>query len=135
MRLLVIGFLLFAAATVGAQTKAAKGKIEDIKGMHRVFVSGPDRDTVVKILNGKAGLEVVNDANNAEFYLTFKVLRRDENIYATLIIGELTAHIRDGESVKEVWSREGSGGATGGAAVSGLAKKFLKDLEKLSKVE
>ena len=135
MKFAALAFMLLAVGYVSGQGKPEKGKFEELKGMHRVYVGGPDRDVVAGLINGKDGLEVVGDPSNAEFYLTFKVLRRDESIYATMIIGEMTAHILNGDKVRQVWSREGSGGSTGGAAASGLAKKFLKEFQKLSGVE
>jgi hypothetical protein len=135
MKFLVLVFILLAAGFVNAQGKAERGKIDEIKGMSKVYVSAAaaDREAIIKQIDGKAGLKVVADANEAEFFLTFKVLRRDENLYTTLVIGELDVHLREGEKVRSVWSKEGSGGAYGNATATGLAKKFLKDYEKLSK--
>jgi hypothetical protein len=57
-----------------------RASIDTIKNLHRVYVICEDDDirtTIVSMLSGYSGLEVVSSPKDAEFYLEMRDLTRD----------------------------------------------------------
>jgi hypothetical protein len=74
--------VLFVATTARAQAVVEPeiGSIDTIKNLHKVYViceDGDVRETIIKMLSGYSGVEVVDSPKQAEFYLEMKTLTRD----------------------------------------------------------
>lgn len=73
--------LLALALPVFVQsTDAEYGSINEIKGLKKVFVRADDDDsrlTIIKLLQGYDGLEVVHSSKDAEIVLDYTILTRD----------------------------------------------------------
>lgn len=79
---LLLTALILGAFSASAQevTEPETTSISDITKLHRVFVICEDDDirkTIMRMLDGHAGFEVVTSPKEAEFYLEFKDLTRD----------------------------------------------------------
>ncbi len=64
----------------GFSSEPEYGTIQDIKALRKIFVRAADddsRSTIVKMLSGYEGVEVVNSAKTADIVLDFTTLTRD----------------------------------------------------------
>lgn len=130
-------FILMLFVAVSALNAVAQnndyGKIEEIRGMTKVYVSANagDREAIIKQVEGKHGLIVVGEMEDAEFYLNFQEHSQNKVGQMNLATGQLDAYLRKGERLRTVWFKEATDGAFKNAVATSLAKKFIKDFGKL----
>lgn len=135
-------FLLFTFAAVGQSELPVIGKIDDIKSFRKVYIaadSTKDRELILKALKKKkAKLEVVGDPKDAEFFLEFKTLSRQNK---TELVGgsytengEMTAYYYSADKKKTIaWSEtklyyEASGMMVESPNSYALARRFVNAL-------
>ena len=130
--------MLFFALTAFAQAdESVPGKLEEIKGFAKVGIVAPSKKIRSSMLDAlkkeKAGLEAVDGASAAQFFLEFKAFKSKENRSNTEMV-ELTAYFYNAEKQKVVvWSQAGSFliGAEGvSLPAHALTRTFVKDLKR-----
>lgn len=70
----------FAQGQAGLSTEPEYGTIQDIKDMRKIYVRADDDDarkTIMRMLSGYEGVEVVNSPKGAEIVLDYSTLTRD----------------------------------------------------------
>lgn len=106
--------LLLTATPVTAQKRDYDyGKITEIKGMTKFYVNANagDREAIIKILNGKHGLQLVDGADDAEFLFAFEQFpSRALAGGMHVATGQLDVYLRKGEKLRAVWVKENSDG-------------------------
>ena len=123
------------------------GKIEQLKGLRRVYVASASEDSrtrIIKALEKEKNLQVVNSPEKAQFFLSYEELSREAAVKGRLIGREqrsqMRAYLQSADGRKTVvWSEDSSretehlmGMTTSdsGRGESELTKKFLKELKK-----
>jgi len=141
-KLLPIIFLFALSVWVFAQTDLPIiGKIADIKTFNKVYLSAPstqDRNFMIKMLKKeKSKLEIVDDPKDAEFFLEYREVARQEKSGLLNIgrdyteTGEMSAYFYNADKKKVIaWSKtkvyyESSGMPTSSPNSYDLTGKFL----------
>lgn len=123
------------------------GKIEEIKGLKRVYVSaevGKARENIEKVLSKAKLFELTGDPNKADFVLEYRTLSRDvtseKGNEDTTTRSQLTAYIENSAGRTITWSDTakqmkflsgGIGFQTKPNEIK-LAEKFIKEFRKAS---
>lgn len=123
----------FCSLVVLGQDLPEYGRLQEIKGKTRVYVNAEvtaERKTMIKALD-KTGLNLVNKADEAEFFIVYKELSRTQttSLNLDMITGQIDVfYLRDGKRVI-VYSETKIGGIKGSPAAA-LVKGFLKSLKR-----
>lgn len=123
---------LSTAFGFGQSNLPETGSLDDIQGMTKYYVIGTqqDREKISKVLGKRDDLVAVGKAEDAQFFVEYREISRDEKMMMTIARGQLDVFTqRDGKKVV-AWSDSASGGGYKSAVAGELASKFLKALKK-----
>ena len=113
------------------------GSFDDIKGLSKTYVvaDNESRKAILKELKKIPTITLVNTPDDAEFFLEYKTISRNEGAQIGIFkitseTGQLDVYLhRDGKKVV-AWSESTTGGGFKGDTARRLIEKFVKLIKK-----
>ena len=135
-RLVLLTCLLLAASVI-AQDLPEYGKVEDLKGLTKVYVSAPStkqREKISKELRKNAALSIAESPEAADFFVEYKVISdqpvgpMNEMHFTTI---EMAVYTMKGDKRRIAWSKTAN--PAWHPAEESLPRDFLKALKNATK--
>lgn len=128
---IVLGSAIFAA---GQSELPEYGSLADIAGRSKIYVNAEpdDRAAIIKELKKKKDFTIVNKADDAEFFIEYKMLSQNQvgPTNMNLARGRMDVYTRGDGKNKIAWSKTETNGAFKSAVAKALIKEFLRAIEK-----
>lgn len=127
--------MLFAGPALAQSDLPETGTLSDLAGRTRVYLiaDGEARPAMLKLIEKQKGLTVTGKPDDAEFFLEYKSVSRQEfGFGGTTETGQLYAFFYRDKRKVIAWERSGTGGGFKGDTAKSLTKKFFSDLSKMT---
>ena len=130
--ILVFGFVSNA---FGQEELPQRGNLSDIISSTKCYINAneDDREKILNLISKNTSWTTVSDPEDADFFIEYKELSRDEKMYATFARGQMDVYTFKDDKKVVVWSRVETGGGYKSDVPGKLVKKFVKDFEKYKK--